>query len=273
MRTTPNRKNLAADSFILMFIEACTERSLYHPDTGLDDVVSTVGVGKKIAIEVLRDLFEKEVGEWEMGSSLAPRLKKQLNPRQWRYTNRSFRLNWMIHVRKDNNSRPMTLWPGRKLIDSCVTRSESLAQRTRKILNERLRRLVGRDQYDFWLRIEAPKGKPGDVHIHGFLEMYDPSWWEKPNYRQLRREIKQGVGTDCEASSNKQLYFRHMIFDANWLRYAAKQRKRHPILQKRAPYLGEEFVEPWEAQTRRLKTRAIERYEEVRAVLQQILNS
>lgn len=273
MRKTTSRRKVTADQFMLMFTEACTKRGVYHPNTGFDDVVSINGVGKKIAIELLKDLYEDEVKDWERGRSLTSHLKKGLNPREWRYTTHNFRMVWLVHVRKDNHSRPITLWPGRKLVASCVDKPESLAKRTRKILNERLRRLVGNDQYDFWLRIEAPRGKPNDVHFHGFLEMYDLSWWEKSKYEKLRQEIKAGVGLDCAAKPNKQLYIRRIAFDANWLRYSAKQRKRNPILQKRPPYLDEKFVEPWEAQTRRLRTRAIERHAEVREVIKHVLNS
>ena len=133
--------------------------------------------------------------------------------------------------------------------------------------------MVGRDQYDLWLRIEAPPGKSDDVHFHGFLEMYDPTWWRGHKYQKLRNAIKKGVGTDCKAAPNKQLYFRNMDFDSGWLAYAAKERKKHKLLQRREPHLSESFVEPWEAQTRRLRTRAIERYEDVRQAIKTIINS
>lgn len=167
----PSRKSVSTDLLCLKYIEKMTEVGGFKPGEGANRLVSSIRGGP-----VLEQLaFEQ--GELEYGDYHASdRIKQQLQdweshpPKEWRYTSHLLRDLTMFHACRPGHARKLTCWIGETLKKRAREENRILAKWLRKRISDRLRRLMGAGEYEFWFSLEATRKDREAIHAHGILD-------------------------------------------------------------------------------------------------------
>lgn len=269
MRSRLRKQDPLQQRFLSEFIEKSIRCGAFNPGIGFDHLVIR---------DKWKDLLDEIILEWRReddwlsvteGSYPHGSLKRSVVQPDWRYASHNFKRLWVSHARRDNDTRAMTLWVGRSLIDDCMKRKEAIAPRIRKRMNDKLRRHLGTAQYDVWFDVEAMRNDPLDIHIHGLFELYDVSLWDKKSeLKKIRQCLRESVGTDTKRSSNTQLRL-EKFHNAGWLDYSGKQRRQVAKSRLKVPvsHVHPDIFGTLHASTRRIKQRAAFVYGQARKII------
>lgn len=227
VRKMASRKNIHADNFCLQFIEKMTEHKAFVPGRGVNPLVSKIR-GMNILLELAsegRQLALTHAPDRATREQLEDWYK--LKPRRWRYTTSLLSDIMRLHACEEGLARPMTLWIGKDLVQQSITTGKPLSKLLRKRLNDRLYRLLGKAQYDFWFQLEATRMDDKAIHAHGIVEVRDASWLQDDKKRKrLRGEIIAASGRSHRVDKSRILRLVDEPMNAGWITYCKKHRRR-----------------------------------------------
>ncbi len=271
---TNPRKRADSDGQFIEIIDEITRRDGLHPEGTF---------GRVVLEEYITSFYERRLKEIASLSKRRPspadieaarKHCSTLTAKRWPDTGSRLRGAMIIFATDGDPSlrRSFTLWIDPQYVDQARKTKKPLANIIRDRLSERLRRLLGTQQFGFWFHIERTRADPYDLHIHGVITLQDESHFtDLKKRKKLRREIIAAGGREFKRTGARVLDMRKANLNIGWIAYSRKQRPLHRLKPISHRVLPPDIGQPLEAWSGTLKRDVTDFYEKARTVYNAII--
>lgn len=209
------RRSLNAETQVIRTIEKIADRGGLLPGGFFD---------RRVVEELYSTISFSTVGPAAKGARADLWLSdggKAFKAKRWYDTFPRFRRYMLLYGVKGDPAthRPLTIWIGKDMVEDSRRTGKPLAKMLHKNLSDRLRRLLGTNNYGFCFNIENSDKAPYALHAHGLLYVRDPRYLIRPSEERssLVRELRLASGDDLVATAPGR-----PMTPQNWVKFAAK---------------------------------------------------